>query len=246
MLMILFPIFLLNFNRGVLSFKYTLISLGIALLGYLPLMFFFKAINRGKIGVITPISNSSIVVTVLFSVLFFGEKLSFMRMVSIAIISFGIILISVDFKDIKKNHLSNKENGIFFALISMFLWGVVSALYKIPVMVIGPIMTTFIVEAGILLSSGIAMIREKRSFFLKDGKTAFQTALVALFGAIGVLSYNFGLGVSNINFAASLTSCSPLVATLYGKYFCQEEIKKNQWFAIFILMGGIILLSSFA
>jgi len=107
-------------------------------------------------------------------------------------------------------------------------------------------MTTFIVESGILLWSGIAMLYEKRSFPLPDRKTAFQTALVAFFGAIAGLSYTFGLGASNINLVASLTSCSPLVATLYGKYFYHEEIKSNQWIAIFVMLGGIILLSSFS
>ncbi|MCK9352061.1 MAG: DMT family transporter [Candidatus Pacebacteria bacterium] len=245
MVLLLFPVFLFNVNSAVFLAEYILIALGIAVVGYFPLLSFFKALDLGKIGVVSPIANSSIIITVLFSIFFYGEKPSMMRLISIGIILLGIILITIDLKDIRNSRLFKKETGIFFAFVSMFLWGIVSALYKIPVTVIGPVLTSLVVEVGILACSTVSMLRKKKSFDLPDRSILTQVFLIAVFGSIAILSYNFGIERYNINLVASLVSASPLVATLYGKYVYNEEVTFIQWIAIFVIIAGIILLSVF-
>ncbi|MBW6461842.1 MAG: EamA family transporter [DPANN group archaeon] len=118
-----------------------------------------KALSLGKLGIMSPIANSSIIFTVLFSVLLFNESLTSIKLGSILLIVLGVIFISVNFKDLKNYNIFSLANGIPYALISCVLWGLMFTLYKIPVIVIGPILTALIIEIGIFIISSFIVLK---------------------------------------------------------------------------------------
>lgn len=244
---LLLLILLFFLKESSFSIKYILIAFGISLIGYIPLVTFYEALRKGKVGIISPIANSSVIFTIIFSTIFFHESLSSIQLTSIILIVIGIILTSLNFRDVKASHLFKVSSGIPHALITCFLWGLVFFLFKIPVMALGPILTSFITEFGIMLFSGINLGISKISFDIPEKKILRYILFVAFFGAIGTLFFNLGINDknSNLSIVAALTFASPLVTMLYGKFIYKEKLNIQQWVAIMLILMGIITISYF-
>ena len=223
--------------------SYLLIAVLISIIGYLPLVIFYKAMKYGKVGVVSPIAGSAVIITVLLSIIFFNEVLTITQSFAMLLTICGIILISLDFKNFKSSHLFDLSSGAPYALVACLLWGLVFFLFKIPVMLIGPVLTSFIIEAGITFTSAGHIAFSKKSFTLPNKKDLKHIFLIAFFGAIGTLFYTLGLKASYVSIVAVLTSANPLVATLYGKVIYKEKLKASQYIAILFILAGIILIS---
>jgi uncharacterized membrane protein len=234
---------LMPFFSIVISWKYIAIACIISLVGYIPIVTYFKAIQVGKLGIVSPISHSSLVFTVLFSVLFYGENLGMVRMLSIAAVVIGVILLSVNLKDIRKSELFKMSSGIPLALITCFFWGIVFFLFKIPVLVIGPIFTSFIIEAGIMVSSVVTLLYRKESLFLKQKSMLLYFIIAAVLGIAGTLFYNYGIAVADVSVVATFVAASPSVAVLFGRFAFKEMLEAKQWVAIAIIIIGLMALA---
>ncbi len=236
---------LFSLKSATFSLKYILLAVLISIIGYVPLMSFYHALKIGKVGVVSPIANSSVIVTVALSIVFFQETLSSTQIVSIILIIAGMLLISLNFKDLKKSHLFSLGSGIPYALITCALWGVVFFLLKIPVDMIGPVLTSLIIEAGVTVYSSIHIAITKKGFNLPDKKSFKYIILIALLGTAGSLFYNFGLALENVSLIAAIKNSSPLVATIYAAIAYKEKLHLQQYMAIVMMVAGIILVSAF-
>lgn len=241
----LFIIFLLFLPLSTLSIQFIFIAFMISLFGYLPLFSFFKALGMGKVGIVTPIANSSVVFTILLSILFFHESLSTVQFFSIGMIVSGIILISLDFNDLKKSELFNISSGIPYALVSTLMWGVLYFLLKIPVSVLGPILSSFILEFSTLIFSGVHLKLAKASFSVPGKYNLKYIFFMAITGAIGTLSFNYGINVAEVSIVAALTFANPLISTIYARLVYKEELCIMQYVAIALMISGIFSISYF-
>jgi len=243
--LMLFLILLFFLPETNFDLTYIFIAVIIAIIGYIPLATFFKAIKSGKVGIITPIANSSIIFTVLLSIIFLKESLLATQILAILLIVVGIILTSINFKDLKNSNLFRLESGIPYALVSAILWGVVFFLLKIPVNVLGPILTSFIVEFGIMIFSILHIKVANDPFNFPNRKMLIHIFFIALFAIVGSLFFNLGIERSSVSIVAALTFSAPLVSTLYGKIVYKEKLTTIQYSALFLILLGVILISYF-
>ena len=242
---ILFIMLLFYIPQTNFSGIYILYVFFLYVLGYISTIAFFKALGMGKLGIISPIANSSVIFTILLSVIFFKEVLSGSQIFSIIFIILGIILISINFNDLKNSHIFEISSGVPYALVTCLLWGIMFALIKTPVMIIGPVLTSFIIEFGILMCSGIHLKISKISFAVPDHKTLFYIFIVAFFGAVATLSFNMGVVVCSVSIVTVLSNSNPLVAALYGRFVYKEKLSLQQWIALLLILTGIICMSFF-
>jgi len=226
-----------------LSPIYLLIALAVSVIGYFPLFTFYKGLKRGKIGTITPISNSSVIFTVLFSMVFFGEALTMTQAVAIVLMITGVFLISVNFRNLKGSDLFRFSSGIPFALMTCLGWGLFFFLSKIPVTLIGPFLTAFMVEFVIMILAGVNMKVSKIPFRMPDKKILLHLIALSVFGAIGVLFFNMGISVAGVSIVAALSKSSPWVSALYGRIAYKEKLKLVQYTAMVLIIAGIVMIS---
>lgn len=225
------------------SLAYILISFGIAVFGYFPLVTFYKAIKVGKVGIVSPIAGSSIIFTVLLSLIFFGESMTLTKTLSLTLITAGIILISINLKNVKTSDFLKFSSGIPYALITCIGWGIVFFLLKIPVDILGPILTSFVLELGTLIMSVLHLRKQRESFHLPKGKILRLILYVAVFGAAGTLFLNLGISRAEVSIVAPLAAASPLIATIYGIWVYKERLRIHQYAAIVLMIVGIVFLS---
>ncbi|NIP40462.1 MAG: EamA family transporter [Candidatus Aenigmarchaeota archaeon] len=236
---------LLFYLPASLSPFYLIIALVIGAIGYFPLFTFYKGLKRGKIGVISPVSNSSIIFTVLFSIVFFGETLNIIQSCAIVLIIIGVFLISVKFRDLKGSDLFKFSSGIPFALMTCLGWGLFFFLVKIPVTSIGPVLTAFIIEFVIMILAGINLKASRIPFKIPDRRILLHLILLSVFGSGGAIFFNMGISVSSVSIVAALSKSSPWVTILYGRVAYKEKLKAAQYVAILLILAGVILISYF-
>ena len=51
--------------------------------------------ETGKVAIVTPIRNMSLIVTVIIAVLFLGEKITIMKMLGVALGAIALVLLSI-------------------------------------------------------------------------------------------------------------------------------------------------------
>lgn len=241
---VLFVILIFNLKESQFNSTYILVGLLISLIGYIPIIAFFEAIKRGKVGVISPVASSSLIVTIFLSIIFFKETLTHNQVFAILFIILGIILISVNLKDLKRSNIFSISSGVPFALIACLGWGLVFFLMKFPVSKLGPIFSAFILESGLVIFSGIHLKSKGESFKVhrKYYKYLFITAIATMFGT---LFYNYGINATSVSLVAAISACAPLVVTIYGKVVYKEKLSLQQYSASLVIVIGIITLSYF-
>ena len=236
------PLFFIDPNFAVGANNWWLMGL-IVVIGYLPLLAYFKAINVGKVGIITPIANSSSLVTVLLSVIFFREILLPVQMLAVALIIGGIILLSVNFRDWRSSTLLKAGEGIPYAVFAMFGWGLVFFLYKFPVTSFGALPAAFLIEAGILICSVLYAKSKNISLSLPPKAALLPIIAVAVLAALASAFLNLGFARANVSIVAPLAFAGPLLAALYGRLFYGEKLTTYQWGAVLVILAGIVILA---
>jgi len=119
---------------------------------------------------------------------------------------------------------------------SIFLW-------KVPVNVLGPILTSFVIEFGTLISGGFYIYITKKDFKSLSRSMWKYILLISLGGVAGSIFFNMGIKNNEVSIVAPITFASPLVVALYGKFVYKEELSKLQYLAIFFIVLGVILVS---
>ena len=69
--------------------------LGGLLSGFLGLFLYFEAIRHGKVSIVAPIASTSPLWSVLFAYVILGESLSLQKVIGVALIIFGITLLTL-------------------------------------------------------------------------------------------------------------------------------------------------------
>lgn len=217
----------------------------LSIVGYFGLSFFYKALNYGNVGIISPVANSSTLITILLALAFLNERLNIYQLIATLLILIGIVLVSINFKLFKNSHIFSKESGVPYALITCLIWGVFFFFLKFIVDHLGPILATLVIELG-TFSSCLVDIKAKKIEYLpiktKDLVTIAAVAIISTFAAI---FFNIGIQHNSVSLMSAISFSSPLVAVLFGKFVYKEKLKPTQFAAIALLLIGITALSYF-
>ncbi|MEM4268306.1 MAG: DMT family transporter [Candidatus Woesearchaeota archaeon] len=227
-----------------ISFKYILLALAVSFIGYLSVLSFYSALANGKLGIVSPISNSSILFTAALSVVLFKESLSWFQVFAIIILFIGIITTTINFRDFNKSELIESKQAVTLSFLTCILWAILFFLLKINVQYLGPILSAFIIEFGAVIYSASHMHIRGLSFQI-DRRTLFFSFLAGILGALGLLFYNIGIIGGYVSIVASITFSAPLISVLYGRIFYNEYLSFQQYIGVFLILAGIIILASF-
>lgn len=105
-------------------------------MGTVGLIVFYEGLRIGNASLVGTITASFAILVVVFSVIFLNEKISLIQLLLIILIFTGILMCSLDFKDLQ-NKAAWVNKGTVFALIAMLLWGIYWTFIKIPIQTMG-------------------------------------------------------------------------------------------------------------
>ena len=212
-------------------------------------LFAFFAYNEGlKIGnssLVGTIGGAFTSIVVILSLLFLGEKLSSLQIVSVIIIFIGLLFSSINFSDLKnKKLLLNK--GTMFALFAMVGWSIYFTFIKLPVQQVGFFWPSFI--TSFVGTVSFPLFGMKR---IKMYKPNIQSGFIAAFLCgvlltIGSFSFNLAIGEGLSSIVAPIAGAYPALFALLAYFIFRDPISKQQKLGMAGTLFGIILLAYFS
>jgi uncharacterized membrane protein len=219
----------------------------IGLIGYVGLRSLMKSLQKGKLGIVSPAFSLRLVFSVLAGVLLLGDLISLNQILFMLLIFIGVIAISVDLK-----HLSGlngdliKEPGLVHALIAAIVIGSVVPFFGKVVIENGPYIGTLVIEVAIATGALIEVLSRKDSFkntfkdFFSNVWLILSLGVIITFANM-TMNYAYSLGSESIT--SALIGASSLITTVLGAIFFKERLKSVQYFAILIIIVGVVGLS---
>jgi len=212
--------------------------------GYL---MFYRALDRGKVSIVSPVVASYSAFSVLVSALVFGEILSARIITVLAIIFLGIMFTSIDFEEVRKDGFDWKDltKGVPEALLGVLLFSiwfpfwdnfVSGGNWLVLVILLRAVVTTFLF---------IVIKTKKYTISIKDkGKDVVKwLIIIGLLDAIAYLTLTWSYGVTSYTSIISVLSATfSLPTLLLARIFLKEKLKPTQWGGIVLILLGLALL----
>lgn len=213
-------------------------------IGTLAIYFFFKALYKGKVSLVAPIAHSSALITVILSYFFYNELLQGRRLVAVALLIVGVVLVSFRYSDLKKLKFSGKTIvGAKFALLTMLGWGVYFFLIKPIIVELGPILAVVYLETAITILIVLPFLYKiiRRDKITYPGSAKSYLFFAGLTVALGSLFFNLGVAKNAVSIIYPIANSALLITVLGSYIFLKERVETNQYIATFVILIGLIL-----
>jgi drug/metabolite transporter (DMT)-like permease len=211
-------------------------------IGYLAL---YRAFEKGKLSIVSPISSSYAILAAVVSFLFFGETFSQIKIITLFLIILGILLTATDLNSLKSG-LGRKDlsKGVPEALLVLLVFGIYVPFWD--KFLSGPgwvvwVILVRLVLAFILLIYQCVIKKDNLKF---SGKNLIYLLLfTSLFEAIGSFGSSWGYhsSVSTTSIVTAITSTYPFITALLAFTFLKERLAINQYAGIAIIILGLAL-----
>lgn len=242
----IFVLFLINTQLKIFSYNVNSLMIvaafGVAVLGYLALSLLYRSFNLTKVSIASPISSFNVVIAILLSSLFLGLKLNTFQLVAITIIIISVLLIRFNPKDLKSIGSPEDIKGINLALLSTLFMGIYFFFIQIPTKILGPLLTPISTESQGYIVAYSVMKYKKEQFKFPNKRSLGQAFLATMLIVIASVALYFGLQEGNAGIMLALYSSSPIISAIYGGIVYKEKLVSRQYFAIALLIAGVIAL----
>jgi drug/metabolite transporter (DMT)-like permease len=217
-------------------------------LNFVAFIFLYRAFHSGVVSVVAPVAYTYPAVTTVLSIVILGTVLSPVRILAIAGIILGVILLSTRFSELTRvfRGAGNAEltAGVGSAIgSSLFFGSVYIAIgYAAPmVSLVVPVMVlrTMGIVAGVALAPVLRQdIRPSRLTFSKT------MVVMGVLETVGFLSFTYGISVGGgtLPIVAAISGMGGAVAASYGLYFLKERLEPNQLVGVVLSLLGVFVL----
>ena len=204
----------------------------------------YKGLKYLELSIMSPVENTSGVITSLLLILFFKEKYPIPVYIGIVLVFIGILLIYR--REKKENRTIGKKSflAIFLPIIYCLLDGLgtfLDALYLDKFEIISEDTALIAYEFTFLIFAIFGMIylsakKEKMSLIKEKYK-----GMAAIFETLGQFFYVFAMS-SDSTIGASIVGSYCILSLILSRIFLKEKLKTEKYIAIGIAIIGLILL----
>ena len=209
---------------------------GVISLTFFSLCYFYTILESGASVAVILLYTSPIFV-LLMSVLFFKEKITFVKIVALILTFAGCVLVSGVGSS---SGLSAK--GFFIGLCAGFGYALYSIFSRLALKKYDSLTVTFYTFLFSSISiipfcsiSAIPVLIDSKTIFLSCGIAVLCTVLPYIFYTIGLSGLETGK-------AAILVTVEPLVATIIGFLLWKEDFSVIKLIGIVAILGAVLLL----
>lgn len=238
--------FLLNYSIPHITVSAILLLILYSIIDAFGYIFFYKALEKGKLSVVSPVLATFAAFAVLISAFLFGEQILPIRWLALSVVFAGILLTSVDFKGLKDGSLDKKDlvKGLPETLAGIMLFAVWYPLWDNFVnkdnwvfLVLG---LRVIIALIVFLFAKSTKIRLK----IKEINIWKLLILIGLFDGGAYLTLTWGFSATTLTSVVTMLSAAYSLPTLIlARIFLKEKLTTNQWMGVLSIIAGLILLA---
>lgn len=202
--------------------------------------YYYKALQSGNVNKVSPISKSSLVLTILFSFIFLQEEITACKIFGLIFIAAGTYFMV----DYKKSKNENKENNkwLIYALLSLLFSALTPIFGKVGIENVesnlGSAIRTFVV----VVAAWILLFIKKDFKELKNINKA-EIKFIILSGITGGSSwllYYKALQDGTTSAVAAIDKLSILVAVILSYFIFNEKMNRKTIFGLMLIFAGTI------
>lgn len=242
---IYFLINLSSFNLNNIP-RFLILLIIIGLLQIIAYLAFYNGLEKGQVSLVSPIGSSWGMITVILSVIFFNEALQISQIIAILLIILGIVLISIDIKELFNIKKLTVVTGAKEGFVAMLGWGISLFLIVPASQVLGWFIPVFIFRLFALLFLAFHILTVSSKISLR---TSLQPSLLSILIPIGLLdigaffSYSLGVGGESASIVAPIAASFPLITIILARIFLKEKMTSGQIIGIAGIVVGLILIT---
>ncbi len=208
-------------------------------------LFFLKAMQVGKISLVSPISSSYGILAMALGLLFLNESLKNTQFLGIFIASIGLVLSMLNLQQLRRLKFESEVKGLRYALGALVLWGI---LFTVNAKIVRTIdwVTPFFFGGLIILPVSFFIMRHKREgkkgeFSIPDKRQIplFVLSAVLIQGAFFLYLHSLNSFPSAL--LAPISAGYPAVTILLAHYFFKERMEKVQYIGVALILLGLVV-----
>lgn len=230
---LIFLVWLFFIHQQTFSFYGVFLALLISLVGYIGLYFLYKAFAVGKVGLVSPIISAHPIVSIVIAILFLNEIFVWNRFLLVLVILFGMVLLTINFKDFKESNIFKLETGVPFAFVTVIFFGLAFSFWGSISLLIGSLSMALLIELGNFMWTGIVIFFQKQEKskklnlkYLKSDKKFIRDFLLHSLGVVfGTVFQVFALTLGQISQVSIVLSTSTLFTILLARVFCKKDFR---------------------
>jgi len=228
---------------GAISVRQWLVLAVLGVIGYLGAHIHFIALQKGKLAVVEIILGLELPLTVLFGALFLQERLSLNFIVLMAVVFIGIILVSIDFKQINTRNFL--EKGAILALFSSFLVAWINFFTAVAAKELSPLV---VISWPWLISCVVSFIllwrQGKLGALFK--KTIISWKLIVFMSAVDIfawLCYASAVADKELSITTAISESFVVIAFFLGVIYNQEKVRLWQIAGALLAVSASIVIA---
>jgi drug/metabolite transporter (DMT)-like permease len=206
----------------------------------------FKALEVGKLSIVSPITSSFAMISATVSFLFFGESFSQLKILALSLVIIGIVLTCFDIRDLRsRSSAASLSKGVPQAIVSAVVFGLFLPFWDRFVegegWVVWIMLERLIVAVFLVIYSSFS---GKEITLPRQGRIVFWLILIALFDAVGFFGNTWALSASvdTTSIVAAVSSAYPLVAGSLAFGLLKERLSINQYIGIVVTISGLVFM----
>jgi transporter family protein len=221
------------------------LALGGNLINGFAWLFYYKALECGKVSLVGSITAGYPALTVILALMFLGEHMRWHQYLGIVMVIVSGVLLAMQAADPGDSASSSDRRWLLYSGLVFAGWGIFSAIIKAAFNAPGADTYTFFVwnAIGALLVLGpYALISNRGASWGSPRDLALGLVPTGLF-ALGDLALfrAFETGVASV--VAPMSTIYPLVTLLYAIPVLKERMAPPQWGGVALLVAGIVTVS---
>jgi drug/metabolite transporter (DMT)-like permease len=203
--------------------------------------------RSGDLSVIYPLTTMAPALVPLWGAIFLGERLAVAGFAGIGLIIFGAYVIQ--FKSASWSAMADPfrrlDRSVAFALGAAFFYSVGAVFDKAGISHTDPLIWSYLLIACMaLLESLFAMGMRMNywKFTREHWKSAVGMALILL---ASILTYRYGLKVTEVSYATSVRQVNALFGVLIGIFIFRARLGGLRRAAALVMVGGVVVIKTF-
>jgi drug/metabolite transporter (DMT)-like permease len=211
----------------------------------------YRSFEVGAISIAGPVSSSYPALTVALAIAS-GERIHALRGAGLALTFIGMILAALTFAPDEKHAVdpqthhahAHLSKGAAFAIVAATGYGVMFwwlGFHVVPL--VGGVVSVWVIRLTTLSTLLLVGLPSGKALPLPRGSVWWLLLLTGLTDTSAFVANNTGLGSGHVAVVSVLASLYGAVTVLLARIFLRERMDHSQWFGIFLIFVGIVLVS---
>lgn len=224
---------------------YLLLLLAVAAFQVMANVSFYKGLEIGQVSIVSPIASSFAVITVGLSIVFYREALTVRQFLAVALVLVGIVLVSLNWRELKGIKNLRAFKGFKEALIAMMGWGISLFLLVPASKALGSFLPVYLFRAmALLMVAGVLRVNRVRYVPKANVRFLIPSIFIGLFDVVAFVSYSAGVSGTYASIVAPISGAYTMVTMILARVIFKERMAVSQIFGVFAIITGIVLVSA--